>query len=353
MDSMQVHDSSRVREHLLAWGTARPTRSRSADATGTAVVVLADGAHVEPLLASDVVGAATVVLSPEPHADPRVAEYRGSLVEPGDEAAIEERVYLQTLEYRSCAYVSMLAPTFARITDAGDLQAFLDDADEARATGQIPQFLSEPSLLLADECALGRATGGAGPRARLVVRADGSMSTSPAGLALGAVGSSLDQLAAAYDAANAASGHPCAVSLAGVVPDATRADALDERPWLGRYLAGVEATKEIVARGGTGVRVSGFGGRLGRAAEGFAGADDDAPALVLWSDDAAYVVDLASRRTLRLSRRAGELVELLMVAGGVQEAAGLGAADADDLARVDAALRAANLRVVAPALDAA
>ena len=346
-------DTTRLRERLLAWGTARPARSRAAGAPGSAIVVVEDEMHLDSLLASDAVDADTIVLAPAAHRDQRVATYRGSLTEPGDEAAVDEWVFLQTLEYRSCAYVSVLAPTFARITDPGDLAAFLQDADEARATGRVPQFLLEPSVLLADACAFGAPTTGAGPRDRLVVRADGSVSTSPRGLSLGTVGDPLAELVAAFDDANATGAPPCAVALAGVIPHEERVAALRDRPWLGRYVVGIDVVKELTARGGTGVRMSGFGGRLGDAAAALDGADDHSPVLLLWSDDGAYVADMASRRTIRVSRRVGELAELLLVAGGVEAASGAGAASIADLARVDEALRAAGLVLAAPALERA
>lgn len=340
---MRSEQTARLQERLMSWATARTSATRPGGAPGVATIVAEDPDHVEALLAGDCVDDDSVILSPDEHPDPRVVRYRGSLTVPGDEGSINDELFLQTQEYRSCPYVSVLGPTFVRITHPTDLDVFLRDADAARATGQIADYLLEPALRVADGCALGESAGGAGPRSRLVVRGGGEVSTSPTGTALGAVGDGLAELVRRHDEINDAATQPCAVSLGAVVDDQVRTQALDSRPWLGRYLAGVDAIKALRARGGTGLHLSGFGHRLSSAVEGIDARDETSPLLLLWSDDAAYVVEPATRRTVRIALRTGALVEAILVAGSVEAAAAV--VDPTAVAEVGRTLSAAGFPV--------
>lgn len=155
------------------------------------------------------------------------------------------------------------------------------------------------------------------------MHADGSLSVSPWGARLGALGDGLARLEAEWHRLGRAGAAPCAVALGRVVPEAVGAAAAAERPWLGRYLAAVDALRELQARGIAEARVSGFGHRLAPALEGVDDAHDtvgtDAP-MLLWTQDEAYVHIVDSRRTFKVDHAAGAAVEALLVCGSVEAA---------------------------------
>ncbi|WP_202437962.1 daptide biosynthesis RiPP recognition protein [Streptomyces sp. SID5910] len=335
---------SAARRHLMSWGTGRalPGRPEGRHA-GAATVVLENPRHLAEVLGSDLVGPHTVVLAPGrvPETSdvpgPLVVGYQGSLSEPGGDLSIDDSFFLQTQDYATSAYMSVIGATLIRVTEEADFETFLADADRARAEGDFAAFVTDPAVQLADVSALGAGPDGDGPSTRLYVGQEGELSTSPGGSRLGRLGSSFASVVAAWDRANTASAHPCAVALGDTVPEDVRVAALTERPWLGRYLAALAAVRELRARGLDGVRVSGFGGRLAStpaAPAGAADTDDSALPLLLWTDEAAYVHAPAVGRTFRVGREAGALVETLLVCGSLEAAAGH--ADRDRLCEVEA-----------------
>ncbi|BFO21408.1 hypothetical protein SHKM778_77960 [Streptomyces sp. KM77-8] len=219
--------------------------------------------------------------------------------------------------------MSVIGATLVRVTDVSDFDEYVADADQARDQGTFTEFVTSPSVQLADLSALGAGPACDGPRTRLYAGPSGSLSTSPGGAPLGHVGDELAALDTRFDAINAGSPHPCAVGLGDRVPEDVRTKALAERPWLGRYLAAIDAVRELRARGVDEVRVSGFGHRLWAASAEVArpaDATDPTVPLLLWTDETAYVHCRAPGRTFQLDLAAGILAEALLVNGSVEEA---------------------------------
>ncbi|MGW6545005.1 daptide biosynthesis RiPP recognition protein [Streptomyces massasporeus] len=356
---MSGNRMSVARRHLMSWGVggALPGRADSMY-EGAATVVLETPGHLPALLGSDLVGPHTVVLCPGApgHADgqeasPLLIGYEGSLSEPGGDMSVDDDFFLQSQDYATSAYMSVIGATLIRVMEEADFDAFLADADRARAEGEFAAFVTDPAVQLADVSALGAGPAGDGPRTRLYVGPEGELSTSPCGTRLGSLGDGFASVVAEWDRVNAGSAHPCAVALGATVPEDTRERALAERPWLGRYLAALVAVRELRARGLAGIRVSGFGGRLVAAAADRADAADACASerpLLLWTDEAAYVHSPAAGRTFQVSRAAGELVETLLVSGSLDAA--VGHADRDGLSQVEAYFADAGVLLCAPGL---
>lgn len=345
----------RMKRHLMSWSTGAidpglgPGAAGDAGgaggaggADGAATVLLETGEALREVIARGLAGPGSLVLAPASAdvaaatgASVEVQEYDGSPAEPGEELALGDDFYLQIQDYATSAYMSVIAPTLVRITGADDLAAFCADADEARATGTFPDFLVAAPVQLADIPGLGGDRRLDGPGLRLHVTADGEVSTSPAGAALGTVADGGQALASVWRERNAASTQPCAVCLGGVVDEETRAAELARRPWLGRYHAAVTAVRELHVRGMYDIQVSGFGARLNEdltAAPDPADATDPTLPLLLWAEEQVYVCRPGYGRTFQISTEMGRLAERLLVAGSRQAAAD--SADADQLAVV-------------------
>ncbi|MER5934750.1 daptide biosynthesis RiPP recognition protein [Streptomyces sp. NPDC002054] len=339
-----------AKRHLMSWGVGRALPGRAGEpaaGTGAATVVLENADHLAQLLGSDLVGPHSVILSPgapETEGTPLVVGYEGSLSEPGGDLSIDDDFFLQSQDYATSAYMSVIGATLIRITEEADFEAFLADADRARAEGEFASFVTDPAVQLADLSALGGGPAGDGPATRLWVGPEGELSVSPGGSRIGTLGDSFATVHAAWEYLNSTSDQPCPVSLGEVLPEPERAAELAARPWLGRYLAALNAVRELRARGLGEIRVSGFGGRLAptsEAGEPTSPADltDAELPLLLWTDEAAYLH--ASGRTFRINRSAGELAEALLVHGSLDAAAAH--ADRDALARVESSFAAAGV----------
>ncbi|MER5629682.1 daptide biosynthesis RiPP recognition protein [Streptomyces nitrosporeus] len=327
-----THSSAKA--HALQWGTGRPVSALSARPPYTSTVVLEDASHLDALLGSGVAGPGTTVLVPgdEPSAEPvrheptgaEIITWQGSLGEPGAEAGLHPDFYLQVQAYSITPYLSVLGPTLVRITEEADFQAYLDDAGRALDQGEFSEYLTHPAVQLGDLSALGGGPGEDGPGLRLYVAADGTVSVSPGGAPLGPVGTPRDELHRAWQE------FPDAL---GAVPDsASRARELASRPWTGRYLAALGAVREAVTRGMEQPRVSGFGGRMTEALNGFAEPFDrsaTAP-LLLHNGERALIHHPVDRRTVALSTDAALAAEALLVTGSAQEAARYAAPDTVD-----------------------
>ncbi|MGY0018367.1 daptide biosynthesis RiPP recognition protein [Streptomyces sp. YJ-C3] len=346
----------------MSWGTGQPLPGAAhAGMQGSVTVVVESDAHLAAVLASDLVGPGSAVFAPgapaDAAADRRVAlvmGYEGSLGEPGGDLVLEDddTFYLQTQDYGTSAYMSVIGATLVRVMEDGDFEAFLTDADAAFSEGTFPSFVTDPAVQLTDVAALGADLADDGPRTRLYVRADGSISTGPGGLELARIDDGPHLFGAVterWEKANALSALPCAAALADVVDDGIRVRELAGRPWIGRYLKAIEAVRELRARGESQIRVSGFGGRLApvpaespEPVVGCHDVDDAAVPLLLWTDDAAFV--RAEGRTFRISRTAGEAVEALLVRGSLDAASAV--ADRVLLAEVVRTFAAGGVRLV-------
>ncbi|SNQ50119.1 conserved hypothetical protein [Frankia canadensis] len=253
-----------------------------------------------------------------------LVRYTGELAAAGDELVIGDDFFLQTFDYSSGGYLSLVGPTLLRITSEIDYAVFLEDADAARLRGTFPEYLLHPFVQLADICALGTAHPCAGRRGgRLFVDADGTVRPAPGGAALGALPAGLDPALMAPWSAGAGD-DPC---LAAVVTVEVSRVARAERPWLSRFLWGLDALRRARQEGLKKPVVSGFGGRLVAALEDTAVGTEapDAP-LLLGDRTGALLVSPRDMRVFRISRDAAALVEILLVVGPGERAVELAGA---------------------------
>jgi hypothetical protein len=292
---------------------------------GAGTVVLESAGQLGPLLETDLVTDRTIVFAPGVADGSRVVGYEGSFGEPGAEFTLGDTFYLQIQNYAISEYVSVVGPTLVRVADEVDFEAYLTDADRAVREGVFPQFLTNPVIQLADLPALGAGIEGDGPDLRLYVRSSGALTTSPSGADFGSVGDRLPDLMSRWTALNNSAAAPCAVCLASALDEAERSRALTRRPWLGRYLAAVEAIRDVRARGIADPQVSGFGRRLvpdlpllEDAADGV----DPAAAVLLWAGEEAFIYHPGSARTFRVPLSTARIAETLLACGSTESAAG-------------------------------
>ena len=196
------------------------------------------------------------------HQESRVVGYRGSFLPADGRVTLPAAVTIELRSYGLAEFGEMAGPTVLRVADDEDFSAYLRDADAARLDGLFAGHLTNRQALVADLAALGGQAERSGPRDRLLIRPDGTISTSPTGGAIGRLGESTADLDRTWREHVSCSVAPCPVCLSAALPERDRADALRERPWLGRYLTAVQALRAADRDGHTVRRVSGFGGRI-------------------------------------------------------------------------------------------
>jgi hypothetical protein len=334
---IKVWGSGQLGTDVLEPGEPLPTE-------GAMAVVLESAEHFDRACSTGLVAADTRVFVPgasdstEDPDGPVVLGYDGSLSDPGGDVQIGTQFFLQTQDYGTSEYLSLIGATLVKVVDGRDFDAYLADADTALAEGAFPDFATHPLVRLCDVAALGGPIGVDGPRLRLYVGADGVISTSTAGAPLGELGDDLAALEETWSKINAESALPCAVGLARAVEEDVRVAGLRERPWIGRYHGALGAVRALRARNigdGRDIRVSGFGGRMLRELEDVAQPRDlrrDEAPLLLWTGEDAYVHSPATERVFRVPLPAAARVERLLVHGSPEAAAG--ADDLDQLIRV-------------------
>jgi len=302
----------------------------------TAIAVLARSSHLAPLMQSGLIGPQSRVFAPgirDEGPEPLMMGYEGSLSDPGGEVQVGTSFFLQTQDYGTSEYLSLIGATLVRVVDDQDLGCFLEDADRARESGDFPVFLTHHLVSLCDAPGLGASRTHDGPALRIYVDEQGGISTSPSGLRLGEVGDSLAQLDKEWRHLNGDDEPSCNVCLGAVVDNTTRATAMAQRPWLARYHGAISGLQHMRGRdiGLDGeVRVSGFGGRLDPDLEGISDAADERDAaapVLMWITDDVYLHDAATDRSFRLDRATGVLAERVLVHGSVEAAAASGHRD--------------------------
>lgn len=334
--SEQLEGAAHLQEisgRLGRWATG----THSAPVDGPTEIVLASAEHLAAVADPDggLAGFGTLVFAPVDPAGTTspglvvgsLVRYTGELATAGDELVIGDDFFLQTFDYSSGGYLSLVGPTLLRITSEIDYAVFLEDADAARARGEFPEYLLHPFVQLADICALGNAHPCAGRQGgRLYVDAEGGVRPAPGGALLGQLaGTAARGGEGSRDRTwdGDAGDDPC---LAAVVPvEVTRA-ARAERPWLSRFLWGLDALRRARAEGLKKPTVSGFGGRLVEGLEGLAAVEaPDAP-LLLGDRSGALLVSPRDMRVFRITRDAAVLVEILLLVGPGERAVELAGA---------------------------
>jgi hypothetical protein len=330
-DDLLQADRRAIKRALMSWGTGRNHTGEQVRGSRATVVVLENADALPDILAAGLVDADSTVfvggrddagpLSREP-GHPRVIGYQGSAGEPGEELSIGDDFFLQIQDYATSEYMSLLGPTLIRICGSEDFAAFLADADRARSTGGFAEFSTNPAVQFADQNAYGAAAvdgpEAGGPTLRLWVDGAGSVSTSVNGTVLGTIGDPFDTIARRWREINAGSSFPSAVCLGAGIGEDERSAALADRPWLPDYLLALDAIKDLHARGQRDVRVSGFGGR--RSTELAASDGHSAAQVLLWTEDANYLVDSRIGRTFRIDEPAARAVDAVLALGSVEAA---------------------------------
>lgn len=291
-----------------------------------AVFFLESGEHLETVLLQ--AGPGDVVFAPAGSArprDPRVVGYRGEFRRPGDDMTLDGGRSIRVQEYVAAPFISIDGPTVFRQGRAEGVAAFLSDADMARDSGVFVDQLTSSVVLLDSSASFLGVDPARDPLARVHVTRSGEYRDGPDGLLLGIVGEERADLEARA-LEDARRGR----AFARIVDRGVLEADLDDRPWLGRYIAALG-----LLRSGHGApnrpAVSGFGGHLVRVL-------DDLPALagvvsaetpyLLTADGEEYLlVDAAGRRRLRLGIDAARAAECLAVTADESAASALLAAE--------------------------
>lgn len=336
--------------HCAATAFEQYVSGRGNNVEGT-VFFLDSAEHLETVLRQAAPG--DVVFAPRGSAarsDPRVVGYDGGFQEAGDEVALGCGQTYELQEYVAVPFISILGPAVIRQCRAEGVAAFLSDADTARESGVfVDQLLSDAVLL--DSWASFLGTDPAGESlVRVHVTRDGEYRDGPDGLVLGVVGDERSDLEArALEAAGRGR------AFARIVDRGTLEADLDDRPWLGRYVAAVELLREwdgVPAR----PAISGFGGHLVRALEELPAlpgvVSADAPFL-LTGDGVEYVlIDPVGRRGFRLGVDAARAAECLIATADESAASALLAAELGrKVSSVASAVRELRVRLAAVGLD--
>jgi hypothetical protein len=276
------------------------------------VVVVASDEFAEQVVAVFDDGGTAVLVPSAPPPGRRVVQYHGSFLPADGRVILPGSVSIDLRSYGLAEIGDLTGPTVLRVADDEDFSAYLRDADAARLGGVFARHLTDHRVLVADLAGLGGSAARSGPRDRVLVRPDGTVSTSPTGGSIGRLGDSIDALDRSWQAHVACSVAPCPVCLQAALPERDRVDALRERPWLARYLAVVDALRAADRDGHAVRRVSGFGGRISPTLPWSSSVLDpgDAPVIIEIDDPAHLLVhDPASGQRRLLGLAAGVELE--------------------------------------------
>lgn len=222
-----------------------------------AVFFLESGDHLDEVLR--VAEPCDIVIAPAalaPHADPRTIGYDGSYLEPGDEITLDGRHTFELQDYIALPFLSVVGPTVVRQRSAAGIAAFLSDADTAWESGAFVGQLLSADVLLDSRDSFLPADSAGDSLVRIHVTRRGEYRDGPDGLLLGKVGEERAD-AEAEAASRAGRGR----SFDRIVdPRVLEAD-LDDRPWLGRYLAALDLLR-LWGSAPERPAISGFGGHL-------------------------------------------------------------------------------------------
>lgn len=248
---------------------------------------------------------------------PQILTFEGSFRDPGDVMHIGRGYEIELQDYLAVPFVPVTRPTVVSCLTSSAWSAFVEDADEAMATGMFIPQLASHSVVLADRAVIDAAIDGVDvPISRLTVDSAESIRYRLGGPVVGTA-SSLDLDAQPASAFLLAEGEPEA---AGV----SVADEFAGRPWIRRYL---NALRIVGGAEGDTWSVSGFGEVL---------VDVDLPRnvrrsghLIIWRGDEYQLVADSGRR-FSLGRETAVAAESLLEAASfddaidIARAAGLG-----------------------------
>lgn len=191
-----------------------------------------------------------------------------------EQIVVDDALEISVMDYVLASYLPCTGPTLLRLAGDADWDAFLEDADDAVATGYVPDHLLSPLVLLEDAWPL---ASGDLPAGRCTLTADGAS--------------------------------PC-------LPGAPSPLGRDTggRPWLPRYLTLVAALRSVRTRDARDVVVSGLGARLGEHAPAEL-TEDARTAVILRTQDGYRCLLPDTGRFLSLPEQLALLLELVLTLG--------------------------------------
>ncbi|MCC2308127.1 daptide biosynthesis RiPP recognition protein [Cellulomonas chengniuliangii] len=260
----------------------------------------------------------------------------GAVAAPGDDLALGSDFYLETLSYAELPAQGVAGPTAVRLTTAADALLLAADASAAAESGLLPPALLNPSVELADQCAVvGDPTCGGRRLERLAIDRDGVVRAAPGGRPLGRAGDDPAALAAA-----AAGDDPC------VAPEVRDALATVDGTALAHLVSALRVVRRLSRSQPSAWRVVAGDTALLEPAR----SRPVRPDRLLLTDGAGYVVsDGWGERAFRVSRGVAEVVEAVLATATADEAAalvrahGTASASADDIERFVESCRARGM----------
>ncbi|MFJ2534559.1 daptide biosynthesis RiPP recognition protein [Microbacterium maritypicum] len=245
--------------------------------------------------------------SPATTVPDRVLTFEGQFDEPGDVMHIGRGYEIELQDYLAVPFVPVTRPTVVSCLTSSAWSAFIEDAEEALATGVFIPQLASHSVVIADRSVIDAAIDGTGVAInRLTIDAHGEMRYRLGGPVAGAAGS--------IDAGD----QPASAFLIGEGEPAVAGEALADqfaaRPWIRRYLA---ALRIVGGQGGERWSIAGFGPAL--VANDIPRSTRRSGHLIIWRDDEYQLVAETGRR-FKLGRETAIAVQALLEAATFEQA---------------------------------
>lgn len=245
--------------------------------------------------------------SPATTVPDRVLTFEGQFDEPGDVMHIGRGYEIELQDYLAVPFVPVTRPTVVSCLTSSAWSAFIEDAEEALATGVFIPQLASHSVVIADRSVIDAAIDGTRVAInRLTIDAQGDVRYRLGGPVAGAAGSIDlgDQPASTFLAEQSEAGDVGQVL----------ADQFAARPWIRRYLA---ALRIVGGQGGERWSIAGFGHSL--AANDIGRSTRRSGHLIIWHADEYQLVAETGRR-FKLGRETAIAVEALLEAATFEQA---------------------------------
>lgn len=264
--------------------------------------------------AKEIAGDGSVVLVIDGDADdPDLVTVKGRFDESGEELLVDGSLSIEIQDYLAVPFISLVGPTVVRFAGQDDWQSFFDDADEARQSGHFVRQLTEVNAVLAERALLAGHGNPDSKLARIHITANGTILSGPSGTVIGWVGDDLQDIRARATPLKPES------SIASLTHAPEVVAALNNRPWVPRYLAALDAWKFIGPEQRAGTRLVGFGLSLYGATESHGLPLPNAP-FILERQGEHRLLDTNTGRVFTIGRDAAVLMEAISNLRGVEAA---------------------------------
>ncbi|WP_347108493.1 daptide biosynthesis RiPP recognition protein [Paenarthrobacter sp. S56] len=282
------------------------------------VVFVENDAHTG--YAKDLAVEGSIILVVDGDADDAgIVTVKGRFDESGGELLVDGTLSLEVQDYVAIPFINLVGVTIVRLTSQDDWHAFFSDADEARRSGHFVRQLTEVNAVLGERGLLAGHGSLDRSLARIHITADGTILNGAYGTVIGWVGDALHDLRMKAVPLRPES------SVASVTDAARIRAALNDRPWIPRYLAALDAWKFIAREQREGTRLVGFGLSLAGAAGSHSLPLPDAP-FILESNGEYKLLDIHTGRLFRLGAAAATVVEAVSNLRDIEAAATVSAA---------------------------